>query len=359
MAATVYTWGHEDPRRKIGGARYAADILPPSAYDRNMLHAAKGARRRATGVAPGSGSRLHRGISADWGRATPSASAVEGSAKEIPPEAYDRNLLRRPSQAGPYVGLRPRDRESALAYLRSGLSDGLGGGTVAPEAADLPARPSLTELAETAATLAESVADQRTRNRLNEIRQVATALAVKLRMAGPKAIEEADERRWQELNDQLSTIAGGLVPDAAPTTGAASEAVRQAVAGAPPRPVAATRADIAFSTRQLAAAIQSGPSQGTRSQGVVYDPKDEATVLSNFQKFVAEQEKLSQTALGYKTKDKLAAAYRLAGNSYSATSKVSRWDMLKGILSYGETGLPALEELSLALRRDFLKQRDL
>ena len=92
---------------------------------------------------------------------------------------------------------------------------------------------------------------------------------------------------------------------------------------------------------------------------MVYDPKDEATVLSNFQKFVAEQEKLSQTALGYKTKDKLAAAYRLAGNSYSATSKVSRWDMLKGILSYGETGLLALEELSLALRRDFLKQRDL
>ena len=107
---SVYTWGTENPKNKIGGARFDAYVLPPSVYDRDLLTARKGSRYHAKSNAPtetGRGSRLHRGVSAA-GTTTPSASAAAIGPAAQPPSAYDRNLLMRRSAPSPYTNIRPR-----------------------------------------------------------------------------------------------------------------------------------------------------------------------------------------------------------------------------------------------------------
>jgi hypothetical protein len=259
--ANVYTFGVENPLTPSAGASFGAELLLPSAFNRDALKpSASCGRRRAPMFAPqGSpyrGAVLSRrsaavrdlglGVAADGGNTsqdpTPSASASYTPEQVLEPDEFNKQLPKpvnggRRDGKAVYRGIAPRKHQRGH-LTRSSPAEQYG--VVAPLQSIIPAvspsqptdvvqqqgKPSLEDISDAAGQLATVAADSVLKDKLDEIKSQALALAVK-RQATPNQFVPGMplERSWQLLADS--------VMEAAEEIGAADPAALQATLAAP------------------------------------------------------------------------------------------------------------------------------
>ena len=231
----AYTWGSEDPTRRIASARdFPPPSAPPSAYNTGLLQSASRARAPdyARPSARAAAAWTQRALletgeaTADNGHntspmPTPSSSAWDRTSAPPPPSSYNTGLLERSQRVSPYTGIRAAirvpggmtvyssDDDTAISRLKA-ISD-------TDKQADSASsttpsdKPSLDEIATAAEQLSAVVSDSSRKDALDEIRQQATVLSVK-RLGSPQDfnVGQPGERAWQLLADTLRNIAREL-----------------------------------------------------------------------------------------------------------------------------------------------------
>ena len=360
--ATVFTWGKEDPERPIGGAEFNAAVLPPSAFNRDLLTpSAPAGRRRAPMFGPASKRDVgRRSVPAanTSERSTPSASAVAVAEPSVAPSDYNRDALKpagrrcssciaaRLDGRSAYRGKTPRAFKRGAVHRRppqsaSAMPLDASTSDVAP-AQEAPMqfdKPPLPVLAEAAGQLSTVAADTALRDRLDEIRQQAVALGVR-QMASPADFTpgQPGERIWQTLADEVKAVAAELSAASSVDAAAAVSTAR-----ARPRPATAAEvgqvgaevAKLGADTRKAAklAIMSDIEKEGLRS-GEPKTAAQEAAVLNHF--FNTSLKRPGwlqrQTSKATSEKDYLAIAVIRNLNRHlggaSIPNKVSRGDAL-------------------------------
>lgn len=281
--AHVYSFGVENPLTPSAGATFVAEAPLPPAFNRDALKpsAPYGRRRAPMFAAQGSPYRgailtrrsaavrdLGLGVAEDGGNTsqdpTPSMSASFTEAV-LEPDEFDKDILtpaqpvgvdtdisvnRRRDGKAAYRGIAPRKHRRGR-LTRSSAADGASGiapvfdpsgimptgatQSVGGEPLTQQGKPSLEDISEAAGQLSAVAADSDLRDRLDEIKSQAVALAVKLRTSPSEFVPGMPlERSWQLLADSVMGAASEI--------GAADPAALQATLASPaerPRPAAA------------------------------------------------------------------------------------------------------------------------
>ena len=148
--AGVYVWGDEDPKQRSGGATYDAEILPPSAYNRDLIQPSD--RRRA----PKYTSQRSASFIV---RPTPSASAEYTPEPIIEPSEYNKDQIEPVRGAGrldgrsAYIGKSPRLFVRGMIHSVSPLDASTPDVPPAQQAPEQVDKPSLEAIAEAAGQL--------------------------------------------------------------------------------------------------------------------------------------------------------------------------------------------------------------
>jgi hypothetical protein len=269
---------------------------------------------------------LGLGVAADGGNTsqdpTPSASASYTPEPVLEPDEFNKNAIRPLGGQGDtkyqrrdgklaYRGIAPRRHQrgqltrssAAMAPMPSQLAVAP---TVAPsQPTEQLSKPSLEEISEAAGQLSTVAADSDLRDKLDEIKSQAVALAVKLRTSPNEFVPGMPlERSWQLLADS--------VMEAASQIGAADPAALQATLAAPAeRSRGATAEDISSLRTTL-------------ERDVPVTAEEEETLLVNASTWLSKQPDARGSSRGSITLSALNKIYNTFSGGMGLTDTRSR-----------------------------------